>query len=136
MGKATKTKNYVYTKEKGKNIIICLWKIKQGINPNSINIVFKEHLRSKAIKAVLKPLPKGTGRVVTVYEESFEIRSAKLWNSLPAETTHLNNFISFKSSLNKFLSKLPDQPPVPGYYHNSSNSIVEQCLCLNQNSLS
>ena len=113
-----------------RNIIICLWKIKNGLSPNSINMEFKYNTRKVAIKAVLKPLPKIKGKVLTTYEESFVIRSAKLWNCLPAKLTFLTSLNVFKVSLDKFLLKLPDQPPIPGYVQNSKNSIVEQSLCL------
>ena len=112
------------------HIIIYLWKIKHNLLPNSVKMTFKEHIRSQAIKAVLKPLPQVRGKILTTYEESFVIRSAKLWNVLPAPLTRINTLNAFKAALTKFLISIPDEPPIPGYYCKSNNSIIEQSLCL------
>ena len=61
-----------------KIIIIHFWKILNNFNPNSINVTFKEQERTKSIKAILKPLPKLKGRALTVFEQSFSIKGAKL----------------------------------------------------------
>ena len=60
-----------------KLIILHIWKILNNIYPNSINLQFKEHHRTTAIKAILKPLPKIKGKSLTKYEESFQINGAK-----------------------------------------------------------
>ena len=112
------------------NIILHLWKIKYGINPNSINIEFKEHTRSSAIRALIKPLPKIKGKLLTQYDESFVVRSARLWNVLPPKLTRVSTFDVFKSGLKEFLFKIPDEPPIPGYYHTSDNSL---CAYVNNN---
>ena len=111
-----------------RNIILHLWKIRNKVNPNSINIEFKENKRLSAIKAIIKPLPKLRGKILTQYDESFVIRSAKLWNVLPPKLTHLTTFDVFKSGLEKFLFKVPDQPPLPGYPYINDNSIIHQYL--------
>ena len=111
-----------------RNIILHLWKIRNKVNPNSINIEFKENKRLSAIKAIIKPLPKLRGKILTQYDESFVIRSAKLWNVLPPKLTHLTTFDVFKSGLEKFLFKVPDQPPLPGSPYINDNSIIHQYL--------
>ena len=108
-----------------KHIIIYLWKIKHNFLPNPVNITFKEHKRSQALKAVLKPLPRVRGRVLTTYEESFVIRSAKLWNVLPTPLTHISTLDKFKAALEKFLHTIPDEPPIPGYPCSSTNSLID-----------
>ena len=35
---------------------------------------------------------------------------------------------AYKSLLEKFVSGIPDEPPVVGYYHRNSNSLTEQHL--------
>ena len=89
---------------------------------------FKLHKRSNAIKAVLKPLPKVKGKLLTKYEESFIIRACKLWNILPASLTHVTILHNFKLKLEEFLEHIPDQPPLPGYPCANNNSLLEQCL--------
>ena len=61
-----------------KIIILHVWKILHGFYPNDINLQSKEHLRTNSLKIVLKPLPKVRGRILTQYEHSFVIKSAKL----------------------------------------------------------
>ena len=110
-----------------KIIIIHLWKILHEINPNSLGIEFKEHSRTSSIKAILKPLPKLRGKVLTNYDESFVIKSAKLWNKLPPNLTTITSLSLFKHHLDKFLTNLPDEPPLPGYPCKSDNSILNVC---------
>ena len=116
-------------------LIINIWKIKNNIIPNTINLTFKLNQRANAIRAVLKPLPKIKGRILTCYEESFLINAPKLWNLLPGPLTQIDSLPIFKTALNTFLSKIPDKPPIPGYPFSSNNSLKEQCLGLNLNSI-
>ena len=64
-----------------------IWKIKNEVNPNSINLNFKHHNRTNSIKLVLPPLTKIVGNAQTKLEESFAIKGAKLWNALPSQLT-------------------------------------------------
>ena len=107
------------------SLILHTWKILNNMNPNSINLNFKEHARTKAIVAILKPLPKLQGKSLTTYEESFLIKSAKLWNILPPNLTKITFLYSFKIELNKFLSQIPDQPPFPTYPYQNDNSLLK-----------
>ena len=91
-----------------KNIIFHLWKIRNGIYPNSIGMDFKINPRTSSTLAVIKPLPKIRGKILTLYDESFIIKSAKLWNILPAELTNISSLELFKKGLDKFLLKIPD----------------------------
>lgn len=116
-----------------KIIILHIWKILNNQYPNSMNIEFKEHNRNKAIKVVLKPLPKLKGLALSKYEESFHIKGGKLWNVLPPELTKIPILNNFKIKLQIFLDKIPDKPPLPGYPYQNDNSIIKQCLHLNNN---
>lgn len=107
-------------------ILLHLWKIKNGLNRNSISIEFKYHQRSSAFRAILKPLPKIKGKLLRQYDNSFIINSAKLWNSLPPALTCLNTLERFKLSLDRFLIDIPDQPPIPGYPCASDNSLMHR----------
>lgn len=111
-----------------RNIILFVWKIKNSVYPNVTNLQFKEHKRSNAIRAILKPLPKASGKIQTLFEESFLIKSAKLWNLLPAQLTRTTEQFSFKNGLRKFLENIPDKPPISGYPYTSNNSLLELCL--------
>ena len=105
-------------------IIIHLWKILNNLSPNSINIEFKNHKRSSSIKAIVKPLPKLRGKILTLYDASFVVKSAKLWNVLPPPLTKITLLNCFKVNLDKFLKSLPDKPPISGYSHMSDNSLT------------
>ena len=65
--------------------------------------------------------------MLSIYEESFIIRSAKLWNKVPSAIQNVASLNSFKLKLDNWLSLLPDEPPVLGYYHVTKNSILDYC---------
>ena len=110
-----------------KSIIIHVWKIKNQVYPNSVDLSFKTHARSNAVKAILKPIPKAKGKLLNLYDESFIIRAAKLWNVLPPPLTNILTLDSFIDQLDNFLDTIPDEPPLNGYHFKNNNSLVEQC---------
>ena len=110
-----------------RNIILHLWKIYNNYYPNSIDINFKTHPRTSSTKAILKPLPKIRGKLLTLYEQSFMIKAAKLWNVIPPKLTQISSLDMFKTNLDKFLFKIPDKPPLPGYPHITDNSLTSVC---------
>ena len=114
-----------------KLILILVWKIKNNFSPNDINLEFVKHNYSSKIKAVLKPMPRKVGKLLTLYENSFVIKAAKLWNVLPAEISNITNFNEFLRKLECFLRIFPDEPPVNGYFHKNNNSILSyiKLLC-------
>ena len=110
-----------------KIIVVHLWKILNNINPNSFHIEFKEHLRTSSIRAIVKPLPKLRGAVLTSYDESFVVKSARLWNKIPPELTKITSLALFSTKLEGFLSGLTDKSPLPGYHCSSDNSVLSIC---------
>ena len=116
-----------------KTTILHTWKILYGIYPNDINLEFYEHTRTKSIKAKVKPLPKvggktlTSGKTLTLYDNGFIIKSAKLWNILPPKLSSINDFNKFKVELDKFLNDIPDEPPLPNYPFRNKNSLIEHC---------
>ena len=109
-------------------IIIHVWKILFGVYPNTIELEFKVHSRSGSVRAIIKPLPKLRGRLLTSFDESFIVKAAKLWNVLPAQLTDISSPESFKNKLNEFLRELPDRPPLPGYPYTCDNSLSNVCM--------
>ena len=57
----------------------------------------------------------------TQYDDSFHVKGARLWNSLPT-VKRTKTFNSFKSALTSLLLQLPDNPPIPGTA--SDNSLL------------
>ena len=108
-----------------RSMIIHVWKIKYKVYPNSVNLSFKLHQRSNAWRAVIKSLPKTRGRLLTTFENSFEIKAARLWNVLPPILTHVDSINSFVCKLDSFISLVPDEPPLPGYPIRNNNSLIE-----------
>ena len=108
-----------------KLIISYVWKIKNKKVPNDIHLEFTENNLRSCIKAILKPMPKIKGRLLTLYENSFEIRACKLWNKLPSSIANIDNFNTFQIKLEDYLKLYPDSPPIRGYYHSNSNSLLD-----------
>ena len=104
--------------------IIFVWKIKNNLVPNDVNLCFSRNIRNDRERAILQPMPKCRGKTLTVYENSFVVKAAKLWNKLPNKLTKIASLSLFKSKLDQYLSLLPDLPPVSGYYHTTDNSIL------------
>ena len=109
-----------------KMILTHIWKIKNGLFPNSIELQFKLHMRSNSIQTDLKSMPKYRG-FLTLFESSFIINACKLWNVLPSTLTHTTSLSSFAYQLNNFLSTVVDEPPISGYPYKNNNSLLFQC---------
>jgi hypothetical protein len=73
-------------------------------------------------------LPKLYGRAKTsaktLYDASFAVQGAKLWNALPKDVNTQDNLDTLKVHLGEFLGRIPDQPPTTGYRTSNHNSIV------------
>ena len=108
-----------------RQILILVWKIKNNLIPNDINLEFSQNKYTLKTKAILKPLPRRAGKMQTSFEGSFLIKGAKLWNRLPSTLTEINKLSSFVARLENFLKLFPDEPPVHGYYHRNKNSLLD-----------
>ena len=67
-------------------------------------------------------------------ESSLGVKGAQVFNLLPASLRNINSkqAETFKTSLDKFLSKVPDQPTVGGLVRASeSNSLLHQIPMMN-----
>ena len=106
-------------------ILIIIWKMKNNVYPNSVNFIFKLHTRTGTERAIIPPLPRTSLKLQSKYDECFIVRGAKLWNSLPAPLTRINDLSSFRSKLKKHLSQMLDNPPIPGYSSTTTNSLVD-----------
>ena len=61
----------------------------------------------------------------SLFDSSFPVLAAKLWNKLPESVNSSDNLDSFKIHLGHFLRQFPDQPPVTGYTTQNSNSVID-----------
>eukprot|EP00116_Pleurobrachia_bachei_P004793 sb/3465055/ len=110
--------------------IIQLWKINSGVAPNSTGIRFYHHERL-GIKAEVPSLYSGAQKSVsTKYFNSFGVRAARLWNTLPKDVNTAETLDMFKVMLGRWLDQYPDNPPVQGYRTQNGNSILEWVLAV------
>lgn len=58
-----------------------------------------------------------------MYDDSFRINGAKLWNAVPPVIRRKTTLDSFKSALTRYLLLLQDYPPIPGFA--SANSLLD-----------
>ena len=113
--------------------VIYAWKILEGLAPNC---GLQETISIRRGREIKIPLVKGSGRIKTLREGSFQIHGGKLFNSLPKKLRDLTKISieDFKSNLDQYLSSLPDEPKVSGYTPSAcsqvdaspSNSIIDQ----------
>ena len=61
------------------------------------------------------------------YDQSFVVRAAKLWNTLPRHVNTADALPAFKTALGNFLDTIPDNPPVSGCTTMNANSIIDWC---------
>ena len=108
--------------------IIYVWKIKNGLVRNDIKLCFENNDRRSQSRAIVEPVPKIRGKILSAFEQSFVIRAAKLWNRLPPILCSLTIYSSFVKELDKWLKAFPDEPPINGYYHRSTNSLIDSNL--------
>ena len=105
--------------------IIHVWKILQGIAPNDLGMNFVEHPRH-GTRVKLPSLNRhATAAAKSLYDSSFSIRAAKLWNILPKEVNSAPKLDGFKEKLGRFLEGFPDTPPITGYAPANSNSLLD-----------
>ena len=105
--------------------IIHMWKLLNNAAPNDLNVNFVDQER-KGIRVKLPALVKGaTCAAQTIRDNSFSLRAAKLWNTLPANVTRITKLETFKTELGNFIAQFPDRPPATGYTCVNTNSILD-----------
>ena len=113
--------------------IIYIYKILENLAPNlSVNkIVSKFSDRRGRLCIVPQRARSQCPKAVNnAREASLPVRGVKLFNSLPKYLRNITNISvqSFKNHLDKYLSTIPDEPTVDGYYGMraaNSNSLID-----------
>ena len=104
-------------------IIIMVWKIINGETANDLNLETTNAAR-RGVKVKVPPLKMtATQRSRSLYEHSFAVVGPKLWNTLPSKISKITVKSTFKTSLSRYLSQIPDRPPIDGF--TSHNSLLE-----------
>ena len=111
---------YSLERRRERYLIVYTYKIMQNIHPNFSNEKFqiKTHVSDRRGRTcVIPPInTRSAASVASLVEASFPIRGPRLFNVLPMEIRNCNGSVeTFKSKLDKFLAKIPDQPCLPGY---------------------
>ena len=95
--------------------ILYVWKILAGVVPNCGVELAQPNERLGRKCKVPKLVQKGRQVIQTLREQGFQVNGVRLFNSLPKTLRNMNtNQDDFKSELDKFLSKIPDQPRLGG----------------------
>ena len=123
------SKIYSLQRRRERYRIIYVWKILEQMVPNINNkLTVKINARSGRLCAI--PAARGNNKFSKIYEASFPVHGAKLFNALPKHLRDMQNvpLEKFKSALDKHISSIPDEPQLPGYTacrRAISNSIID-----------
>ena len=104
-------------------IIITIWKMLNNIIPNELNLITITSERRRIKIKVPALRTEATQLARTRYESSFGVVGPKLWNTLPRGISTITNKTTFKTVLTRYLTQIPDLPPVDGF--SSRNSLLD-----------
>ena len=119
-----KLKLYSLQRRRERFIIIHTWKIFKKLAPNDVQLKFHLHNRL-GIQADRLPLKGQSERVKTLRHNFFSHSGPRLFNLIPGQIKSAQTLQTFKNKLDKFLRKIPDFPPTPGYKRANTNSLVD-----------
>lgn len=103
--------------------IIMMFKIINGITPNDLHLQWTNSER-RGVRVKIPPIARDAkSKYVTMFDNSFRVRAAMLWNTIPAKLTVKPSMESFKNGLTAYLYSLPDRPPIQGFP--SRNSLLD-----------
>ena len=77
-------------------------------------------------REVSVPDLKGSQRIQSLYENSFQVRGARIFNSLPKSLRNLqlSSVDGFKLNLDKYMENIPDEPSLPNYTPTACNQLT------------
>ena len=130
---------YSQERRRERYMVIFLWKISQGL-VRGYDITFSNTARrgrSIVPNTIVRSSP---AAVRKARESSLGVKGAQIFNLLPASLRNLNsdNADTFKTNLDAFLMKVPDQPTVSNQARAAeTNSLLDQIpmLTATQNNL-
>ena len=103
--------------------VIYVWKILEGFSPNCGLETTNSDRRGREVKV---PPVKGSGKIQTLREFSFQVHGSRLFNSVPKSVRNLTrvSIEEFKEKLDNYLSTLPDEPKGPNYIPSSCSQVT------------
>lgn len=108
---------YSLQRRRERYIIIYVWKILEKMVPPVGSISSTNHIRHGRQCRVPIVKSSASAAVKSIRYASFGIHGPRLFNGLPSEIRNMTgcSLESFKSSLDKYLRQIPDEPLIPGY---------------------
>ena len=101
------------------------FKMLHGLAPNDLGLCLYNTARRGLCCKVPPITTASSAKAQTLYDHSFHVIGAKLWNITPNYICEKQSFPSFKSALTKWMMTLQDHPPVPGIAsHNSLTEVI------------
>ena len=110
--------------------IIFIWKLSQGL-VTGYSLPFQQNERRGTHVTVPPMASNSPAAVRKAREASLQVKGARLFNLAPKELRNMSGVPvdMFKSGLDAWLSKIPDQPTVPGRQRAAlTNSLIDQVV--------
>ena len=127
--KLKKLKLYSQQRRRERYMIIFLWKISQGL-VRGYSVEFTSIYGRRGRTALPREVVRTSSALVRkARESSIGVKGTRIFNLLPSYIRNINsdNVDSFKSSLDSFLSEVPDQTTIAGHGRAAeSNSLLHQ----------
>ena len=120
---------YSLERRRERYMIIYCWKIINGLVPNVNDKIKITNNDRRGRLCLIPPIVKtATQRIKTIRDNSFVVKSQKLFNKLPRHVrdTSYKSVESFKNNLDNFLHTISDNPVLPCYVNlKNSNSLID-----------
>ena len=108
--------------------IIFIWKLSQGL-VTGYHLPFQQNERRGRHVAVPPMATHSPSAVRKAREASLQVKGARLFNLIPMDLRNMSGVSvdMFKSGIDAWLSKIPDQPTIPGRQRAAlTNSLIDQ----------
>ena len=115
---------YSLQRRRERFMIIHAYKIYKDLAPNDLNLQFHDNPRL-GIQCKRLAIKAKRAKIETIRFNFFSHSAPRLFNLIPKQIKTATSVNSFKNMLDKFLSKIPDTPPVSGYKRLNSNSLCD-----------
>ena len=109
-------------------VLIHMFKIWKGLAPNGPGFDFRDTPRSGPRAVIPKFNHRAQRSASTMFENSFSVHGAKLWNTLPKGAKEAGSVDELKVVLGEHLRGIADRPPTRGYSCITGNSLLDFAL--------
>ncbi len=115
---------YSLQRRRERYIVIYVWKILEGLAPNDGGLQVNNHPRRGRL-CYVRGTQGATQKLHTLNHNSSR-NGTRLFNCLSRELRDMTGTTpeSYKRNLDKWLTKIPDKPPTPGYLSSQHNTLT------------